>query len=783
MRMRKLLTAALVLAAWILPPATAGMADGPEDPLRFLAVEEWRLTFAYESDDPHRWNDRGTIIDRQVLRVSESGAVTLRRASTNTYKGEGSMTCSLEWVEERRPTNWFYRDERRGSGTPKVRATLTFDPRKGTYDLDVRADEITITKHSIIRDHLELRHDGTSTYGWRPTPLPFPPTKWAPALPPKGLVITGSYSQEEDHKARGHDPETVRRKPPSRGTGRWTLIPGNVPDVELVVLSRDYETWRPQAGEREQDPGNRIEIEARLQGSEGRPPQVKAQRIIFELSDTSREPGVTMNFPLGKAASNAPDLKFAPSPGDSSHPPLELSEDAQRAETVPGEHTQARAAVVSFDWGGWSTLKVFAELPDGRRISGHLGGGAGPSEIPLPKRTQGSRIADSWKATVGVSAPDDDDSEPVPGGGPALGDGFTLFEEYRGFRANGRHVAGNPTRIDFFVRDYIGPDAQPGIDLFARLTGAEVHTPLTDAEFDREVRVMNANHDQGAHRVDQHGVGIATKLGQDGAVTLLSKAKVRGRPSITIGINVQPRGALTGVTTSENVPLSDLVFAYDRAVAHELLHTVGAEHHGTGDEVLGLQLVLADDRRNPTGKPYFRYPGIGDAKVSITDETTGVDIALVWGADMMLMRERVRQIFYPDCLEKGRRMSYDYPRADGASTPKEFAENCLNDVMGLLPSFFYAGAEHGESSGDDACVMRYYFAKVYAKKGTRNAYYWISNRRSERAGLDLCRSGAGTGVNDKGRRPRPRYGDAGPGRGACVSTLIFNDALPLVSDQ
>ncbi len=394
-------------------------------------------------------------------------------------------------------------------------------------------------------------------------------------------------------------------------------LEAQVADLELIVTSKAYDTWRPEARENESAIGNEITLDAKLQSPGGGAATVKARKIIFELTDTSREPGVALNFPLAAATPGDFDLQFSPKtnpPG----PYIISGTGNQRAETAAGQYTSASIVVSSFDWGAWSTLKVTAELEDGRRVTGHFKSKSGPADILLPKRGKDSKIADSWKQDAGVSLPDDDDSEIGPAGDGSAGDGFSLYEEYRGFYVNGGHIAGDPKKIDFFVRNYIGVDADLGIFLFADLTGAEVHSKLLDTEFDRNVRVMNANRDRGPHHDSpsaatfeqiqgQHGVFLETQAGLDGGKTVLSEAGVRGRPVITQSVNLQPRDSLTGMTTSENVPFSDLAFAYDRAVAHELLHSVGAEHHGEGDGTATFYFHFGDDPQNAIGKSYFSF--------------------------------------------------------------------------------------------------------------------------------------------------------------------------------
>jgi hypothetical protein len=463
---------------------------------------------------------------------------------------------------------------------------------------------------------------------------------------------------------------------------------------------------------------------------------------------------------------------------------------------MPGKYSETSVVVSSFDWGAWSTLKVTAELENGGTAIGHFRSRSGTTDILLPRRAKDSKIADSWKEKAGVSLPDDDDAETGPAGDSSPGDGFSLYEEYRGFYVHGEHIAGDPKKIDFFMRNDIGPDAEPGIFLFADLTGAEVHSQLLDTEFDRQKRVMNANHQQGAHLVDQHGVFLETRTGLNGGLTVLSKAGVRGRPVITLSVNLQPRDSLTSMATSENVPLADQVFAFDRAVVHELLHSVGAEHHGEGDGNATFYFHFGDDPRNATGKPFFSFdlkfagelqfgmtplPGVG-AALTISDEATERDLASLMEGDQMLNRESIRPIFYPDMLTAARKRLADYPQDNIPWTAEQLAEIELNKLAASFGNLWYVGAEHGECSGDELCVMRYTFAKLYKKRDIDNAFYYISDRRTERAGLQLCRLPAGTGINDPSRQPQPRYGDAAPTRGACAASIIFNDALPLKPD-
>ena len=256
---------------------------------------------------------------------------------------------------------------------------------------------------------------------------------------------------------------------------------------------------------------------------------------------------------------------------------------------------------------------------DGRELVGEFvasDGEAAQDLIRLPNMTGPYWIASAWKREKGVvELPDTDDSEKVDGQ-VYDGDGYTLYEEYRGWMEGGKRIEGDPKRKDFFVLNLIGADARKGIDLFEKVSGLQVHSKLRRSEMSQKTRLMNGNHRDAPQRVKQHGVwvkafGSAKELGVTGAATPMTKAGVSGRPGITIGVGILARdNADSDFNKPYNLPKYFSVLAYDRAIAHELLHSVGVEHHGSGDWFLGARWVSPRNLRNKIGRPYFQSTDI-----------------------------------------------------------------------------------------------------------------------------------------------------------------------------
>ena len=678
---------------------------------------------------------------------------------------------------------------------------------------------------------------GTPSYAWiglQPSgSLLLAPGDIQGPLPTSGLAIPGSASVSYFSELIG-DPGTW--------TVNWALNP--VLDLDLVVTIPQYSTWRPSAGLTELDTGlddsgqpNLLTIQALLVNkSTQQPTDFPPDTVAFVLA-SSHEPGVTMNWPPQKQLiSPAPaDLSFDKNQAANAN--FQINADGTQAQispTTPPAVAPVTIVLSPHDWGGWATLNVNATV-DGQTIQGHFKNDP-TTDLLLPKRQPGRHVADVWKAAhnVALTTADTDDSEQDPAGKPGcVGDGFTLYEEYRGFIENRKHIEGDPSSKDFFILNDIGADAEPGIFLFTATTGLTVHKDLQDDEAETQNRpeleqtgpqtapagttitlspvsgrpLMNFNHNEAVVETNQYGVLLRTcnnvyiQLPQssdpnsvtsifsgDGGITFYQNESAaadgahpdHAHPAIDDFICIQPPdapGTINPTNTHQGtITRTDAVVQYDIAVAHELSHAVGVSHHGDRpDEGRTIfNLVFKEDPHNNAGKAVFLDDTFN--AINLLDEKTLADQAPLMEQSLLQQAQQ--------CL--------DYANSPNGIPPSLVAQ-CTYTFIKLInptnhqidtqiPLTFTVGLPQGKHSGDDQCWMRYPFANVYPKIGDATTYYLIPPG-TEPLGATLCVSPMGTLKNASTNVPQSRFGDARSGRGACHSWVCVNDFYPTQADQ
>jgi len=483
---------------------------------------------------------------------------------------------------------------------------------------------------------------------------------------------------------------------------QWDLHQEGV-DTKLSVESDEYDNWLPTAGKDEKEIGIPITFRAKLLEPDGTTACATADSFKFELINVSNEPGVALNFPDENKAKEDWDLHFIQ---DLNLPSDVMSSD--RLSLITKDGSEAVVYIPSFDWGAYGKLKVTAFMHGGYVIYGFLKGHPGITEIPIPKRSGSSKIADKWKNNNGVDGlADDDDAENEPAGDGDVGDGFTLYEEYRGFYENGKHIFGDAKNKDLFIYKELD-DFITGIQLFTALTKLKVHYKLNTSEFDTKKRMMNFNHTDAPHQTDQHGLWLKI-IDND---TMNNFSSNLGPPKNVDSVNISPNSFY--FSTFIEGSRREITDFLSSTVAHELGHAVRIKHHGTMDQ-----------KKNAYSHA-FSYNGSTSAfELEITENNSTV-IDPRWEND-----RPYTQLFL------GKR---------------------------------YIGVWGGQHSGVEDCIMRYDCAFAYIPNTGGDIRYITSQ---ERTGIILCEIKEGTGVNQNGRGPRPRYGPAVNGR--CKFQICVND--------
>lgn len=518
-----------------------------------------------------------------------------------------------------------------------------------------------------------------------------------------------------------------------------------LPDLELQVSAPGFEDWRPKAGNNpdttEKTPGPPLVLTAQVVQPAGGPPlAVRIKKLRWSLVDTSRLPGVAMNFPY-----QSQDTSFD----------LEIDHDRatdEKQNLVLEDLTTLKSSirVVPYDWGGWSTLRVEAELDDGRKLQGIYHGPHGDqTDILLPARDPNTKIARNWKKTMKASEADDADEDQIPPGNPSvLGDGFSLFEEYRGFYVSGSvdpspsakphrgWVSLHPLRHHVFIWDRLNTDdTREAIRLFANATGLKVYVILPGDPFLGPGSVMNPNRGAGPTRGNQSAIEIEATPSP-----AWNPFGGNGRPGRSRIFVPTPSRFSAYTPKLKNRP--DL---YRRAIAQELLRSCGVQLPGRGDQQMTLTVS-----RDSAGTPVVRADNGGI--VFLRDEA-GRDLAEAWlqqvDRSVEVVRLRLRGIPVPSSV-------FEATRQDAATRS------------------YYVARQGGEHSGPLGNIMRYTMADAYRIEGT-GVIVVLPGGFKETVGWTLSTTSAGDGYNAESAIPR-RYGDSPAPPPA--QSVVVNDHAP-----
>lgn len=554
-------------------------------------------------------------------------------------------------------------------------------------------------------------------------------------LPDSGLVLSNTYTYPIDQYCDvgnfscddcvlGFVAATQPPTLPGSVQVTWNLQP-KLSDPELAVDIEGYPSWLPEADLKNKAgayEGKPLKITARLVDENGVDVDIQAEKFDFKLSNVSTEKGVCLNFPPDGQGDTKADLRF----NQARNPTLSILDNGATAETKTPNLSKATAKLSPYDFGAYGDLKVTAVV-NGKTIEGYLAiDPAKPKTILLPKRTEPSKIADAWKDQFQVrSLPDEDDSDADPVGDEHPGDGFSLYEEYRGFAENGKHIRTNPDVKDLFVRDLINAaDVKAEIKKFRRLSELDVHFQLLKGEMAGDAR-MNFNNGH-AYLHNQHGIYLKGRSSDQESSSSVTRPgfdpNVLSTPATYSGIELQ----ITGIGIDlQSGPSASIFRTYKlESVAHELGHVCSVYHHGDKDPP---HLILG--------------------KVEMTDGSWG----LIKPIDESIVK------VWPE---------------NSAIPPLVFEPFGAKEIVKL-----WVGAPHGQHSGNMDCIMRYHSAELYPANVDPEHVFYRFEPSDQHSRTIFCDSPEGTKANKTGRSPQPRFGDADPDhkRGDCKHQFCVND--------
>lgn len=226
---------------------------------------------------------------------------------------------------------------------------------------------------------------------------------------------------------------------------------GEFPKDKMYIKPVDpgvYEKWIPAPKDGKYGPYVTLEFKAELKPDPEKPQQGKPMgRIDFYLRDISKNKGTCTNYPVA-SDDQTKDIRFT----DDQPEGIKVDSDGLHAYTTRNDVTEATVKVEATDTGAYCTIQAVCDelglIAEDERTKAQ--------SIAIPLDDNQNHVADCWEQERGVfnlnaEATWDEDSSPNEQFRD--GDGYTIYEEYRGFRTLKGFFRTNPRQKDLFVYD------------------------------------------------------------------------------------------------------------------------------------------------------------------------------------------------------------------------------------------------------------------------------------------------------------------------------------------
>lgn len=313
-----------------------------------------------------------------------------------------------------------------------------------------------------------------------------------------------------------------------------------------------------------------LTVTARMKVKAGgiwRDPLAHMCRIVdFSLQDVSNEPGIALNADdtIRPRRENL-DLRFRREDNLTfvlSRAPVVLVgvryfQHAETERKIVGSQT-ASPVVFCEDWGAYGKIK--AEARDYDTVT--------PNPRAIPLDDNANHIADGQTAWDAAGVAGITDVDATPSENPTKGDGFSNYEEYRGFYDRARaHITPDPAHKNLFIVDGAGY----GLGSFANSGIVSYFIDRTQMDADRVVNFKNRTH----HAGDQHGLITVAHAFADG-----TRGEAIGGPGLPLVVTEVRINSALGAGAMRN-----------RVIAHELTHGCNVFHHGETSETVNFRLA------------------------------------------------------------------------------------------------------------------------------------------------------------------------------------------------
>lgn len=430
-------------------------------------------------------------------------------------------------------------------------------------------------------------------------------------LPVSGLMLSGTkkFHEESDDGAK----RVIEL--------RWTLVPvGSELPEAWIEYEEGGDEWIPE--------DDNI-IKTTLKWSDN----ITPSQVRFTLYEISEEPGTSLN---SEDENTEPDLEFAE---ENEANGFKIRKSGKSYVAVKEDLSGSTESIVlhAKDFGAYGKLKAEIE------VNGHWFEATSKefelSYLPVPYDKNNNLIADKWEKDVGIYgenlAPDWDE-DPYPQGQKHNGDGFTLYEEYRGFQEIGHafkrgdheqvkdgHVRMDPMYKDVFIYDRDGLFTQyykpyNPADLNWHLIAPAMMKRTGSVERNPDYRLVNFNtskehffRNQYAIFVVNKGVSLNTELKNDVGYTPripgCSKPMRYSHPlKCLYSVEIYLDTINTWASKAPGTEAEKGKYANDQltsTVIHELGHAVGIRHHLPKVDQGVKQCAIRYDSNTEMGHP------------------------------------------------------------------------------------------------------------------------------------------------------------------------------------